>query len=516
MLPPIAGAVCVRMYRQGLGDCFLICLRKADGTPFYMMIDCGLIAGAPERPGAGIGDVARDIVNETKGRLDILVVTHEHWDHVSGFHPSQAQDVFAKLTIDKVWLAWTEDPKDKLARRLRAHRARARVALRNAMTKLRAAPGASSETAGRIEGILAFFGDEPGLGATGDKLNEAMAFVKGHAKSSEYLRPGDLKTVGVEGTRFYVLGPPEDEALIRKMEASSGLYTMALAAAKALDTAFFAAMGVAPGDASDEAGSDGGPAAAPSGGASDDEALEAARALIQPFDDGYKVAEADARKKPFFVHHYGFPGAEEHAGPEWRRIDADWMEAAGDFALQFDSYTNNTSLAFALELGEPGRGKVLLFPGDAQLGNWLSWFGKVDGRGKDMAWPGLESGPPVTAEDLLRRTVLYKVGHHGSHNATLRERGLEIMGCASGGIPDFIAMLPVDEAVAHDQKKWTHMPLASLVQALVDRTAGRVLRIDEDAPLSDSNPTLKATRTRAPADDSWRVKTHLYLQYLVR
>ena len=26
-----------------------------------------------------------DIEAETGGRIDVLVVTHEHWDHVSGF-----------------------------------------------------------------------------------------------------------------------------------------------------------------------------------------------------------------------------------------------------------------------------------------------------------------------------------------------------------------------------------------------------------------------------------------------
>lgn len=33
----------------------------------------------------------------------------------------------------------------------------------------------------------------------------------------------------------------------------------------------------------------------------------------------------------------------------------------------------------------------------------------------------------VTAHELLARTVFYKVGHHGSHNATLRALGLELM-----------------------------------------------------------------------------------------
>ena len=124
------------------------------------------------------------------------------------------------------------------------------------------------------------------------------------------------------------------------------------------------------------------------------ERFEEARVLTQPFDDSYKIDNEDARKVPFFANRYGFADTNGGGPDEWRRINTDWMEAAGEFALQLDSYTNNTSLAFAIELGEPGKGKVLLFPGDAQLGNWLSWFGKVGDRGRDMAWASTGRGSP--------------------------------------------------------------------------------------------------------------------------
>jgi hypothetical protein len=37
----------VRMYRQGLGDCFLITLPRKNAKPYYIMIDCGVILGTP-------------------------------------------------------------------------------------------------------------------------------------------------------------------------------------------------------------------------------------------------------------------------------------------------------------------------------------------------------------------------------------------------------------------------------------------------------------------------------------
>ena len=73
----------VRMYRQGLGDCFLLTFPR-DGPALYMLIDCGVLFGTEdqdERMQRGRGEYRRD----DRGHIDILVATHEHWDHLSGF-----------------------------------------------------------------------------------------------------------------------------------------------------------------------------------------------------------------------------------------------------------------------------------------------------------------------------------------------------------------------------------------------------------------------------------------------
>jgi hypothetical protein len=140
----------------------------------------------------------------------------------------------------------------------------------------------------------------------------------------------------------------------------------------------------------------------------------------------------------------------------WRRIDADWAGAAESLALRLDSDTNNTSVVLAVELGHGG--PILLFPGDAQVGSWLSW--------EMLEWSA--AAGPVRSADLLARTVLYKVGHHGSHNATLRANGLELMIS-----PDLVAMIPVDRVMAAKQR-W-NMPLPSLLRRLEEKTRGRIL-----------------------------------------
>ena len=82
------------------------------------------------------------------------------------------------------------------------------------------------------------------------------------------------------------------------------------------------------------------------------------------------------------------------------------------------------------------------------------------------------NGDRVTGPDLLARTIFYKVGHHGSHSATLRKNGLESMRNLQ------IAAIPVDQAMAL-KKHWRNMPLPQLVEALTTKTGGKVLRADQ-------------------------------------
>ena len=460
---PDAGSLRVRMYRHGLGDCLLITLPKKDGTPLYIMIDCGIVVGSPNP--SVMEEVVRSIIADTNGFVDILVVTHEHYDHVSGF--AIAHDLFAKertpgkLAAGQIWFAWTEDPNDALGNRLREERNKKKQKL----AALVAAPamGATAGMIDHIDNVLGFFGMSKGKEKAEGKAKisgtgPAMEFVGGLAPV-RYCRPTDkpITLADVEGVRIFVLGPPADEKSLKKTDSKTEVYHLGDTGAS---QSFFMALPDA-----------------------EQEKLE----RHQPFEPEARYA-LEEMKKPasgsdiandrhlrFFSDHYFGPSHGERKDQSWRRIDAAFMDAAAEFALQLDSATNNTSLVLALEL--IGSGKVLLFVGDAQVGNWLSW--------QNVQWQ-LDATTTVTASDLLRRTIFYKVGHHGSHNATAKAKGLELM--QSG---DLVAFIPVNHDMAV-KKGWGKMPLPKLVEELTARTQGRLVQADQDYQPPPNNPKAEA------------------------
>jgi hypothetical protein len=417
----------VRMYRQGLGDCFLISLPRTDrkDRPFYVMIDCGVVLGTPD-PGTIMTQVVEDIVKVTDGQVDLLLATHEHWDHLSGF--VQAKASFDKLKVGEVWLAWTENPQDELTQQLKQEKELALGSLRMGLSHLQMA--GDSDASAELSGILEFFG-----AAKGATTADALANVRAKAAKPRYCLPSDLPVVPAgTNARFYVLGPPHDEKMLRKINPSGRdkeTYGLALGNFQI----FLDGAGTALGD----------------------------QDVDRPFDQQYQIPFTYAQSAPelqFFRDNYWQP---DNAAPDnWRRIDTDWLDGAADLALQLDSMTNNTSLVLAIELPD---GDVLLFAADAQVGNWLSW--------QDRSWS--VGGRTVTGPDLLKRTIFYKVGHHGSHNATLKAQGLEQMERLR------VAMIPVDHDMAV-KKRWGKMPLDDLVDVLKERAKGVVLRVDQPTP----------------------------------
>src|SRR6218665_527437 len=134
----------IRHYCQGIGDCHLLRFEKERGGPYWMLIDCGIhtsIKGGSKI----IDDIVTDLYETTGGVIDVLVLTHEHTDHISAFRESA--DRFAPFTIGEVWMSWTESPTDPQAQELDRFKQQALKALSGVSRQLFAAADSDAATA---------------------------------------------------------------------------------------------------------------------------------------------------------------------------------------------------------------------------------------------------------------------------------------------------------------------------------------------------------------------------------
>jgi hypothetical protein len=469
----------VRMYRQGLGDCFLVTFPRKGKDPFQILIDCGVLArdsAFMTRIVRHIRDTVRNGKAAGKARLDVVVATHEHKDHVSGFN--QARKVFNEdFDFGAVWLGWTENLTKPEIKKIKDAKkkaiARLQASLKSPLAAL--APDA-------LEGVAALLGfseDEDTTGA--GNIAEALEYIKLRGKDAgdlQFLEPGvgPFELDGVDGVRVYVLGPPRDPILLKgsevteQMKKDGVIYHLSRMGEAGVD-ALSAAVSSTPGTDGDR---------------------------YHPFSAEHRIAQqipeplnpSLTKRNPYFAGIQQFV-SDTYDKPDqaWRRIDYDWLSAFGQLALDLDNDTNNTSLVLAFEFEKTS--EVLLFVGDAQVGNWQSWA-KVE-----FTVPG--RAKPLPALDLLGRTVFYKVGHHCSHNATLRTGGLELM-----NRDDLVAFIPLDQETASKQgtKGWD-MPARPLFNALNEKAVKRLV-------ISDLKEKLTPEAKKAGV-----VATNTYVDYFL-
>lgn len=378
---PGRGTIRVRMYRVGFGDCFLLTL--PGDRPHHVLIDCGVHSQGDI---GTIGDAVDHIFTETGGQLDLVIATHAHQDHISGF--ARCAAAFGKFTVKEVWLPWTEDPNDPLAAQLRQKR----DAVTHSLAMHLAAVGASAEAMAAINNLV---GNEPALrllksGFHGGKVR--------YLQAGSSVKDGDGKeghgqdVSGIPGLTARILGPPRDQRFLARLDPPSG------------DRYLRAADG---------------------GG------TETVNAL-RPFENRW-YAPADC-----------LPAAllSEEDAEALRKMASDPESLA--FALT--SAMNNTSVVVLFSFA----GHNLLFPGDAQYGNWQNWI------------------DDPTAKTILANVDFYKVAHHGSVNATPK-RAVE--GMTQGR---FAAM------VSTQNTPWPSIPYGNLMAALIERSCG-VARSDSIA-----------------------------------
>ena len=376
----------VRMYRVGFGDAFLVSFPGADGAR-HVLCDFGV---HPTGDIDTLSAVMEDLERETGRCLAAVVATHEHADHISGFGTFASR--FARFQIDEIWMPWAMDPEDPVAVSLRQQR----LALAEALGGRFRAAGPSRAAAGGSPEVLAILanlqGNDPALRALRSRFDGAARRIR-YLKAGQRLRASARQPdpVGIEGLVVKVLGPPTDPEFLRKMEPPSSQRYARLGVQKAT-----------PSNA------------------------------VRPFPKALAIQPQKGRGL------YGIMPQEEAQIREALEGPPDIL------AFALDTVVNNTSLVLLLSF----RGRALLFPGDAQWGNWKHW---------------LES---AEAPALLDQVAFLKVAHHGSYNATPR-RALEAL--REGGFAAFVST---------QSSPWASIPREPLMTRLRARSGNRVLRSD--------------------------------------
>jgi len=430
------------------------------------------------------------------------------------------------VQVDKVWLAWTEKKDDEQVKKILAKTNSLALAVTAAVQGMGATQsqaiqdillfeGASLDSdgaladqgAGTDQGVHKSEGagfDQSIQGKTKFKIAKTMVQIMDLLRGwgpVDYLEPNDVRELPEFGIKFHILGPS------RKMSMLGGSTLNGQASAvsdpgrrlkSTQSTAFMAAATKFAGMELDEM---------PGEGLSKAD-IDAIYKLSLPFDPARSLSLDEAKKpyplaedakypeklqagyRDFFKELYGFGDESAGHGPEWRRIDTDWLQMGETLALQQVSTINNTSLVMAIELTE--NGKVLLFVGDAEEESWQTW----ETKNADL-------------DKLLANTVLYKVGHHGSINATDQVMLNKMTNS------DLVALIPVDMKRA-DEKNW-EFPAKSLYDpsmaednqkgVLFKRTLGRIiLNCDEEGcmncdPIFDENKPWPGTISMDPTPE---------------
>jgi|SRR5450432_475870 beta-lactamase superfamily II metal-dependent hydrolase len=457
--------VTVRMFQVGeLGDCFLLHFVN-DEQESHVLIDCGSFRNSDsskKRLEKIVGYIRKELKDK---KLDLVVGTHQHNDHLSGF--VHCAGLFQGI-VDQVWLSWLDDPKDTMAKKISSDQQNLVGLMETLNKKLNSLNLSGAHPA--VKDILGFYSidedsDVPVIPAKGIANLKTLG-----ANPVVYLSPGQQPTLpGMppELVKVYVLGPPRNQSMLfDKDPKKTETYDPTLALAG-----------------------------------------QSAGKLISALDN--LDTHSDKREEEQFPFNKIFSKRPSHADKDilkiynnplqsWRTIESEWLDQADRLALYLDSFTNNSSLVLAFELVQSG--KVLLFAADAQTGNWLSW--------ENIRWE--KEKADFKTYNLIENTVLYKVGHHASHNATL-PKALEAM-----QHEELVAMIPVDKKDPNITKKngWK-MPAKNLYKRLKEKTGYRVLRMDDgfadECGLTDKKNTWKKLPFKPIID-----KKNLFIEYTVQ
>jgi hypothetical protein len=352
----------IRSYQVGFGDCFLLTFQYSAGTiePVQVLIDCGS-TGMPKKFSTGLPAVAKAIAKDCGNKLTAVIATHRHADHINGFATAAGGkgpgDTVRALKPELVLQPWTEDPKVEKDARSPAV----------AASGNKKGFGPAQFVAG-LNGMHEFaeliLHDVKRLGRTLPVRTAAQLNFLGEENLKNLAAVKNLMTMGKKN-EYLSYG---DRTGLEKLLPGVKIHVLGPPTPKQYP------------DVEKQRSKD------------SSEFWHILGASANHLTSAQAAAPFAAR----------FAAKSRPAGVTWfiPRIIAAHAEQRLELVRILDDVMNNTSLILLFEIGK----MKFLFPGDAQIENWSY---------------ALKAAPEAAANrTLLAATDFYKVGHHGSLNAT--------------------------------------------------------------------------------------------------
>ncbi|HEX8735035.1 MAG TPA: hypothetical protein VF721_06930 [Pyrinomonadaceae bacterium] len=394
--------IILRSYQVGFGDCFLLTFNYGDKDDRHVLIDFGS-TGLPKefeekQAETHMLEVAEQIRRDCNKKLHVVVATHRHKDHISGFSTTGEKNADGETTgsiissckPDMVIQPWTENPnlddktvKESAARKMISNedfKAAPEKSFAATLLNMQRVAGLIKVESNRLGTTVAEAEDDT-VGFThplDDKTKKQLFFMgdnnvanesavmnlraMGAKAAAHFVAFGDrigLSQV-LPGVKVRILGPPtlkQHHEIIKQRSRDDEEFWMFHSMAKN-----FWGM----------------------------------QALTADLVEDLNERENDMPDRLFpkaKVYQNFAPSETRWFIRQVRTLRADQLLG---LVRILDKALNNTSVILLFEIGD----KKLLFPGDAQIENWEYALSKPEIR------------------KLLRETTLYKVGHHGSRNAT--------------------------------------------------------------------------------------------------
>jgi hypothetical protein len=397
-------------FNVGFGDCFLMRFQYQGDMRRHVLIDFGSTrkpkfgtdAKPKKTPGKFMVQVAKQIKELCGGKLDIVVATHRHKDHISGFSTNKSGtgpgDVIASCKPTLILQPWTEHPRAARNAKISPDQQEASMMFARELNDMSRFSSSVFQIAkadrkrgifdSRTRKALSFLGENNIANKNAIKNLQAMGDERRYLAFGQDSHAGEI----LPGVNVDVLGPPtlEQSSKISKQKSHNE-------------------------------------------------------------EEYWHLQAASLRSDlaAFREEKSAFPDHASDDIPQWARWGSGRLKNIKASMLmpivrRLDRQMNNTSLILLFSVGD----KSLLFPGDAQWENWSYALGKEE------------------VCEKLKSVDVYKVGHHGSLNATPKSlwRLLENKGDKSD--PDRLTSIMSTKHGVHGHSHDTSVPRETLVDEL--------------------------------------------------